>query len=257
MAIEAARAGGLVLREHFRREAEVFAKEAGDVVTTADHASEAAILARIRETFPSHAIFAEEAGAQAADSEYLWVVDPLDGTHNFVLGLPYFSVSVALQYAGQLVLGVVYHPLLDDVYVAEQHRGAELNGQRLHVTDLGDLNRAIAYYDQGYAVEREAGLRAYTHVASATRRCLHLWSPALDWCTVARGRAHLIVVNQAEVEDKLAGVLILQEAGGVVTDWSGQPPSFDVLRHPTTSLIGCAPGLHAPAQRLVDALQSS
>lgn len=251
VAIRAARAGGQALRKHFHQGTEVFAKGVDDIVTAADHASEVAILSHIRDTFPTHAIFSEEKGAKITPSDSLWIVDPLDGTHNFVLGLPYFSVSVALQRSGRTVLGVVYHPMLDELYVAEWGKGATVNGERMRITDLDDIRLATAYYDQGYGVEREAGLQLYIYIARATRRCLQLWSPALDWCNVARGRAHLIVANDAEIEDKLAGVLILQEAGGVVTDWAGRPPTFDILKQRTTHLIGSVPGLHRVALQLI------
>lgn len=148
VAIQSARAGGQVLREHFQRGTQVFAKGVDDVVTIADRASETAILSLIRSSFPNHAIFSEEEGVSSADSDYLWVVDPLDGTHNFVLGLPYFSVSVALQHAGQTVLGVVYHPILAGRRVDStgiwwcRHR---LDGASPHVRRLG-LSHHLAYW---------------------------------------------------------------------------------------------------------------
>ncbi|RME44339.1 MAG: inositol monophosphatase [Chloroflexi bacterium] len=259
VAIRAARAGGHILRQHFDFGTEVLTRDLDNVVTAADRASEIAILSQIRDALPAHAIFSEEEGASLTDSEYLWVIDPLDGTHNFVLGLPYFSISIALLHLGRPILGVVYHPILDDLYVAERGKGATLNGETLCVADLSELRQATAYYDQGYAVGREAGLQLYTPIARATRRCLQMWAPALDWCSVARGRGHLIITNAAEMEDKLAGMLILQEAGGVVTDWAGRSPrpvtidtpDNNMVQNRTISLVGSVPGIHQAALQLI------
>ncbi len=259
VAIHAARAGGHVLRQQFEHGTEIFSRGIDNIVTAADRASEAAILSQIRDAFPAHTTFSEEEGANLADSEYLWVIDPLDGTNNFVLGLPYFSISIALLHLGRPILGVVYHPILDDLYVAERGKGATLNGEELHVADLSELYQATAYYDQGYAVGRKAGLQLYTRIARATHRCLQMWAPALDWCNVARGRGHLIIANAAELEDKLAGMLILQEAGGIVTDWAGAPPRTittdtsdkDIVQNRTVSLIGSVPGIHPAALQLI------
>ena len=234
---------------------QVSRKGIADFVSQADHKAEQAIFEALSLGRPKYGFVMEERGEiEGSDNSNRWIVDPIDGTTNFLHGLPHFAISIALERDRQPYAGVVYNPVLDQLYVAERGKGATVNGKRLRISDLSEMRGAMAYYDQGYGVDRRAGLYHYTSIARATRRCLHLWSPALDWCNIAHGRAHLIVAHDAEIEDKLAGVLILQEAGGVVTDWAGRAPNLNILKHRTTSLIGFVPGLRDTALQLIQSL---
>ena len=227
-AIEAARAGGEILRRHFAALPEVRAKQARDLVTEADVESEEAILGLIRGRFPDHNIVAEETGRLDQNSEYTWYVDPMDGTNCFVMGVPYFSVSLGLARGGETVLGVVYNPLQDDLYTAEMGSGAYHGDQRLAVSGRGALPEALVsagYYGDDSAVQQ--GMRMIEALSLAARKVVVHFSPALDLCNIARGRMDAYVDRSTTPEDHAAGALLVTEAGGRVQDYGGGPWRVD------------------------------
>ncbi|MCS7002856.1 MAG: hypothetical protein NZ518_08415, partial [Dehalococcoidia bacterium] len=153
VARDAARAGGRVIETH-RADASTFAsievKGRGNVATRADRASEATILAILQAEFPDHGVLAEESGALAAPSRYRWVIDPLDGTYNFTIGVPFYAVSIALLEGDEPILGVVYDPVHDRLYWAEKGRGAHCDDTPLAVTTTNALAKAVIAFDLGY-----------------------------------------------------------------------------------------------------------
>jgi myo-inositol-1(or 4)-monophosphatase len=146
-AIQTARDAGRVLVERFGRAIQISNKGDIDLVTEADLAAEQLIVERIRNNFPRHAILAEESGASievdGRDAEWKWIVDPLDGTTNYAHGYPCFCVSMALERAGEVVVGVIYDPMRDEIFAAERGEGATLNGRRMRVSEIGELNNAL------------------------------------------------------------------------------------------------------------------
>ncbi|MBN2310729.1 MAG: inositol monophosphatase [Candidatus Hydrogenedentes bacterium] len=220
IATAAAKAGGAILRSHFESLPEVRAKGHHDVVSDADVQSEQKILDIVNAACPDHAVVAEESGGRDTASPYTWYVDPMDGTNCFVMGVPYFSVSVALAHRGEVVVGVVYNPLQDELYVAERGGGAFRNGERIAVSDCAALEEALV--GSGYEGEPDAirsGLRMVEAVSLRVRKVTVHFSPALDLCNIARGRMHAYVDEWTTPEDHAAGSLIVTEAGGRVQDF--------------------------------------
>lgn len=220
VAVELARAAGEVLRQHYGKAVNVQRKGAIDLVTDADKASEDLIIAGLREHFPDDAILAEESGGVSARSDRRWIVDPLDGTVNFAHGIPHFSVLIALQQAGETVLGVVYDPMRDELFVAEKGAGATLNGEPLHVSSASALIDSLGC--SGFAYDRLNGphdnLREFALMNLVTQGVRRFGSAGLDLAYVACGRYDFYWEYGLKPWDRLAGELLVKESGGVVSD---------------------------------------
>jgi myo-inositol-1(or 4)-monophosphatase len=231
-AIQTARDAGRVLAEKFGRASlEVTNKGDIDLVTEADLAAERLIVAAIQTHHPRHAILAEESGAGEQTSEWKWIVDPLDGTTNYAHGYPCFCVSVALEHAGQIVIGVIYDPIRDETFAAERGEGATLNGRRVRVSNVSDLNRALLCTGFPYDVREHSDFARHFYnfimQAQAVRRD---GSAALDLAYVACGRFDGFWEEGLRPWDVAAGVLLVEEAGGRVSHYDGSP--FDVYTPP-------------------------
>lgn len=225
VAIGAARAGGQVLRDQFRRVSlEVRAKGDNDFVTSADHASEAAILAVVREAFPDHAVLAEEGGSTGdAEGELQWVIDPLDGTNNFLQGLPIFCVSVACRRQGVPVAGVVLDPVGNHLFAAARGGGATWNGRPMNVSSRTSLEGA--FLATGFPFRTHAALdlylAAFREVFPRVRGIRRCGAAALDLAHTAAGIYDGFFELRLSPWDIAAGVLLIEEAGGRVSDLDG------------------------------------
>jgi myo-inositol-1(or 4)-monophosphatase len=224
-AIDLAHRAGAVLRAYQERERSVESKGFADVVTDADKASEALILAAIRERYPDHAILAEESGAAAGAGEYQWVIDPLDGTINYLHGMPFYCVSIALLHHGEPVVGVVYDPTRGELFAAERGGGARCNGRLMRVSATERLVDALL--TTGFPYDRfddpDNNLREHAHMLMRCQDLRRPGSAALELCYVAAGRhdAHWeLGLNPWDIS---AGAVILREAGGLATTYDGQP----------------------------------
>jgi myo-inositol-1(or 4)-monophosphatase len=222
-AVDAARAAGEVLIGRLGSARVVRDKGAIDVVTDADVAAGRCIMERLAAATPSHGFLTEDSDAVAGSSGARWIVDPLDGTVNYLRSLPYFCVSIALERDGRLELGVIFDPLRNDLYAARHGQGATLNGQPIRVSAETSLSRAVVStgfpYDAWQAPRdntAEVG-RIVKHVFA-----LRSWgSAALDLAAVACGRLDLHWERGLHAYDVAAGVAIVREAGGVATDYAG------------------------------------
>lgn len=225
-----ARQAGAILRERLGRVEQIDYKGTVDLVTEVDRRSEEAIVGALTTRFPGHRIVAEEGSGEASGaSPYRWLIDPLDGTTNYAHGHPYFGVSIALQHAGKLVVGVVYDPVKDELFHAERGGGAFLNGRPIHVSGIDELIRGLVVTGFPYdAAKRPVALahwHAFSFAAQGTRRN---GAASLDLCSVACGRFDGFYEAHLGPWDCAAGALIVAEAGGRVTDYHGQ--SFDPFR---------------------------
>ncbi|GIV54549.1 MAG: inositol monophosphatase [Candidatus Kapaibacterium sp.] len=230
VAITAARVAGALLRNNFDQTKQLRYKEGvHNIVTDSDLAAEQRILGTIRSAFPTHAVLAEEAGSQSASSPYRWIVDPLDGTVNFAHGVPIFSVSIAVEFEGAVVVGVVYHPMLDELFSARRGQGAFLNGKRLEVSSCAELADAFLVTGFPYNI---ASFPEYSeeHFAALVRRGIpirRLGSAALDLAYVAAGRFDGFWEVGLHPWDIAAGTLLITEAGGTVSAYDGSPHTLD------------------------------
>ena len=226
LAIQAAKAGAEVLltyHENLRHD-QVALKGPNDFVTEADRESERRVSEVLRRAFPDHAITGEEGGASGGSAEYRWIIDPLDGTTNFVYGIPFFCVSVGLAKGDDLVLGVVHDPLRNELFAAERGRGATRNGATLRVSDCARLDDALLctgfpFKEVGHADAYVASFAAFLRRSRSIRRC---GAAALDLCYVAAGRADGFYEWGLSPWDIAAGAVILTEAGGRITDFQGE-----------------------------------
>lgn len=225
IAISAAREGGRVLMQKFGRALQVHHKGEVDLVTEADRAAEEAIVSIIHHTFPRHDILAEEGDYGTRGSDYLWIVDPLDGTTNYAHGFPWFAVSIALAVSGELTLGVVYNPFHHEFFIAEKGRGAFLNDVELRVSTTAHLEQALLA--TGFPYDRKTSpVNNYDHFVNfqqAARACRRTGAASLDLAYTAAGRLDGFWEMKLKPWDMAAGVLIVQEAGGRVTDFDLEP----------------------------------
>ncbi len=232
-ALQTARRAGAILMDKFQRLERVEKKGAVDLVTEADLASEQEIVTSLRRTFPNHAIIAEEGDyQQAAETPHRWVIDPLDGTTNYVHGLPLFAVSIGYQVNEETVVGIVLNPAQGEEFVAVKGRGATLNGMPIQVSDVKQLAESLLVTGFPYSHD-EVFYKSFDLYRELSDRCQgvrRLGSAALDFCYVATGRLDAFYEFNLHPWDVCAGNLICREAGGRTSDWLGGPMPFSGRR---------------------------
>jgi myo-inositol-1(or 4)-monophosphatase len=223
-----AREAGALLMDFFHQQVKIEYKGDADLVTVADRKSEALILERIRKQFPTHDVMGEEGTRIESGSDYKWYVDPLDGTTNFAHGFPVFCVSLAVQYRGQGAAGVIYDPTRDEMFAAELGKGALLNGQSIHVSATSRLAECLVGTGfPSHKRHKSPNIYFYHQITLRTHGVRRAGSAALDLCNVACGRFDGFWEFNLNPWDTAAGVLIVEEAGGRVTTFSGGPFQLD------------------------------
>jgi myo-inositol-1(or 4)-monophosphatase len=241
-AIQTARDAGRILAEKFGRSAlEISNKGDIDLVTEADLAAERFIIERIKSYYPRHAILAEESDASGIKhegaGEYKWIIDPLDGTTNYAHGYPAFCVSIALERDGRIELGVIYDPLRDEMFSAERGEGATLNGRRIHVSEVEELNNAMLCTGFPYNVrELDDFARHFYNFIMNAQGVRRDGTAALDMAYVACGRFDGFWEEGLRPWDVAAGVLLIEEAGGRVSYYDGSP--FNIYTPPILASNG-------------------
>ena len=237
IAVRAARQAGSVIMRSFSRldSLTVSEKQANDYVSEVDRNAEQAIIDTIRKAYPGHAILAEESGIHGKDA-YQWIIDPLDGTTNYLHGFPQFAISIALMHRGRLESAVIYDPTRDEMFTADRGAGALLNDRRLRVTEQKSLKGAllgtgIPFRDQRHVDAYLGMLKDLMRETAGIRRP---GSAALDFAYVAAGRLDGFWELGLSVWDFAAGALLVEEAGGVVSDIAGGS------RHLETGNVICA-----------------
>ncbi len=226
IAVKAARRAGSIINRAAldRTQLEIRAKHANDFVTQVDRSAESAIIDIIRQAYPDHAILGEESGAlEGKKAEYRWIIDPLDGTTNFIHGFPQYCVSIALQHRGVIEHGVVYDPSKNELFTASRGRGAFLDDRRMRVTKCANLKDALV--GTGFPFKEMSRLDLYfrqlrevMQTSSGVRRA---GAAALDLAYVAAGRLDAFWELGLAPWDMAAGALLIQEAGGMVGDLKG------------------------------------
>ena len=231
VAIETARLAGAFLKQHLGKVRVIEHKqgEAKNLVTEIDKRSEEIIIDTIRKHYPGHDILAEESGnARGRSSEFRWIIDPLDGTTNYTHGLPIFCVSIGVEWKGELIAGVIYDPNFDELFTAERGRGAFLNGKKISVSTTDVMARSLLVTGFPYNISNNPS-HAIEHFiqfltkAQAVRR---MGSAAIDLAYVAAGRYDGFWEVALQPWDMAAGALLVQEAGGTLSTFSGEPLSI-------------------------------
>lgn len=226
VAIEAATQAGKFLKYSLGRVKTIETKEGEErnLVSDIDKASERKIIEIIRRRFPAHAILAEEGGGTSADSEYTWVIDPLDGTTNYLHGVPIYCVSIGLERNGEVVAGAIYDPNHDELFTAEKGSGAFANGKRLKVSEANTLISSLLVTGFPYDIATHPGdaVNHFVHFLMEAQGIRRLGSAALDLAYVAAGRLDGFWEVNLHPWDMAAGVLLVKEAGGNVTNFDGK-----------------------------------
>ncbi|MBI5971541.1 MAG: inositol monophosphatase [Deltaproteobacteria bacterium] len=224
LAISAAQKAGRLLKERLGDSGRIEFKGAVDIVTEMDRASEDQILTEIKKFFPEHGILSEESAEIKTMSPYRWLIDPLDGTTNYSHGFPVFCVSIAVENAGEVVLGVVYNPMLDELFTAEKGGGAYLNGKKIFVSQIKTLDKSLLATGFPYDIRKtgETNLDHFSNFAVAAQAIRRAGSAALDMSYVACGRFDGFWEMKLKPWDVSAAGLIVKEAGGVLSDFKGR-----------------------------------
>ncbi len=209
-----------------------------NLVTEVDQMSEDKIIAVIREHFPDHSIISEEVGELKKDSDYEWIIDPIDGTVNFAHGIPICCVSIALTYKGDLQLGAVFNPMMNELFFAEKGKGATLNGIPIGVSKKTDFKKAclVTGFPYKWPETHEHPIKVFERFVMEGLPIRRLGSAAIDLCWVACGRFDGFWEYNLSSWDVAAGYLIVLEAGGKVTNFQGSP--YDVFNRETLATNG-------------------
>jgi len=222
--IQISKEAGEIIREGFNKNVKIaYKSNEKDLVTEVDKLSEKHITDFIKAKYPSHGILAEESGNIKEGEEYLWVIDPLDGTVNFAHGLPVFSISIGLRKNKQTIAGIVYDIMQNIIYSAEKGKGAFADSKKIHVTENKNLGHALLVTGFPYSIESnpDNALGKFTSLTMAARGIRRLGSAAIDLCYVAKGVFDGFWEVFLNPWDMCAGKLIVEEAGGFVTDFEG------------------------------------
>lgn len=237
-----AREAGAILRDGYNKEHTVHYKGTIDLVTEADHASEAFLLGEIKSAFPGGHILAEESGNIQGSNEDLWYIDPLDGTVNYAHHIPIFCVSIGFAANGVLTLGAVYDPMRDEMFLAEKGKGAILNGKQIHASNTTELEKSLLVTGFPYDTWNTEldNFKYFERLAKRTQGVRRLGSAALDACYVGAGRFDGFWEFKLKPWDVAAGGLIAREAGAKVTAIDGRE---DFLS-PPMSILATTPGIY-------------
>lgn len=228
--INATEAGARVMKHYFASSTLQISNKEGlnNLVTEADHASEKAIIDTITECFPSHNILCEESGEVIMDSEYKWIIDPIDGTVNYAHGIPICCVSIGVEHNGKMILGAVYNPMMKEFFIAERGKGALLNGERIRVSAQTDVHKSciVTGFPYTYLDMPNGPLEVFDRFIRKGVPVRRLGSAAIDLCWVAAGRFDGFYEHKLQPWDSAAGFLMVEEAGGTVSDFSSNPYSL-------------------------------
>lgn len=228
IAITAAKSAGLILKKNLGKARSIEYKGVIDIVTEMDRKAEDLIIKTIKKEFPAHGILTEESNEQKSSSEYRWIIDPLDGTTNYSHGYPVFCVSIALEKEGEIILGVVYDPVLNELFTAEKDKDAFINNKKIKVSKIRKLTKSLLATGFPYDVRTSSqnNLDHFSNFAVRAQAIRRAGSAALDMCYVACGRFDGFWEMKLKPWDTAAAMLIIREAGGMVTDFNGGPFSM-------------------------------
>ncbi|KAK4740195.1 hypothetical protein R3W88_003892 [Solanum pinnatisectum] len=249
-------AAGEVIRKYFRKSFDILDKEDLSPVTIADQAAEESMVKIIQENFPSHAIYGEEKGwrCQEETAEYVWVLDPIDGTKSFITGKPVFGTLIALLYKGKPILGVIDQPVLRERWIGLSGRRTTLNGQEISTRNCSSLSKAYMYTTSPHLFEGDAEI-AFARVRSKVKVPLY-GCDCYAYALLASGFVDLVIESGLKPYDFLSLVPVIEGAGGTITDWKGQHFNWKASAgSPATSFNVVAAGDKQVHQQALDALQ--
>lgn len=230
--IQAAEEGGKIVKKYFGQPLEIEEKStAADFRTKADLESEKVILDILTTEFPDYNIHSEERGYIDKKSEFTFIIDPLDGSNNFVVGIPNFSVNIALSRNKKIIASVTHQPIINQTFYTKVGEGAFLGNQKLKVNQEPNIKKSSIVYTCGYNTSKKWQGEIKNRIENLNiKRSLNNWSPAFDFCLLASGKIEVIINDGNEIYDCAAGKLIAREAGALITDFKGNKDLDDTNR---------------------------
>lgn len=234
---QAARQAGHFLKKEFFdwHKKNVGYKIHNERVTWCDKQAEKIILKLLKKYFPDYAVLSEESGLEDKNSPYSWIIDPLDGTTNFTMHHPMFSVAIALIYKNEIVMGVIYSPILDELYYTTKNGGSFKDGRKLKLSPAKDFKKSVITYCHGSGKKNtKKAYKLYERFHNLCHHCRHFGSTSLELAMVASGKTEAHLVSGAKLWDVAAGTILIKEAGGKVTDWKNKNWTI----HSSTLLAG-------------------
>jgi len=226
VAIDAAKQAGNFLLENFGKISEITEKGDRNFATNLDKEAEEMILDKIRTRFPNHGVIAEESGSSAADREYLWIIDPLDGTHNFMRNIDIFGVSIGIVHKEKFVGGVIYMPKEDELYVGQAGAGAYKNNKKIKVSSYDNLKDCSIAFDSSIRYSPEIMLKVLGDLAKEVFNVRMFGSSVRHLSYLAEGTLDFVVEFHDRPWDFAGGVCIIEEAGGKLTNFKGEPLTY-------------------------------
>ncbi len=234
-AIKAAKAAGKIQLNYFGKDIKKKTKKDDSFVTKADIESTKIIRKIILKEFPKHGILDEELGYINKSSDYKWIVDPLDGTHNFIMNNPLFGVSIALQYKKEIILGVIYLPFLKKLYYTEKGKGAFCNGKKIRVNNETRLKKCLVIFDAKLRTRTNMKIKMLKKLAKRVWRFRVFGVAVYHNILIAEGKASINIDHDSHPWDHCAALLIVEEAGGKVTDLNGKRWTPDIKDYIATN----------------------
>lgn len=218
--------GGKILKENFGRVIDMKKKAGGSFVTNVDIDSERRILEILKSKYPYHNFFSEESGIEDNNSEYTWVVDPLDGTHNYIQNIPFFAISIGLKYHDGVMFGVIYLPMFNEMFHSIKGNGSFLNDRKIKVSKNREIDKSVVIYS-GVFRKKPQHVYGLIDIVKRVKFFRNFGAASIDLCYVACGRVDACVERNVWEYDYIAGKLLVEEANGKVTSISGDCISLD------------------------------
>ena len=221
---KAAKEAGKFLKKEFNlwKRGSEKKKKHNETVTWCDKKAEQIIFKHIKKAFPKYNILSEESGLKNKSSEYSWIVDPLDGTNNFTVHNPLFTTSIALLHKNEVVIGIIYVPMIDEMYYVVKNKGAYKNNKKIKVSAIKKIKDSYITYCHGLGIkDHKKAFQIYENFHIKARGCRHLGSTTLELAMVANGYTEALIIPSTKLWDIAAGILLIQEAGGNIIDFKG------------------------------------
>lgn len=223
------KAGEIILEDFYLGKNVAFREEPTvNIVCDTDFKSEKMMINEIENCFPHDNIISEESKPIKKGGEFLWIIDPLDGTSNFAMNIPYFGICISIQQKGVTRFACILNPLSNDLAYAVDQGGVFFNDKPVKIQDEKKTDNLVGFYIQGYEVSKLQEIESLKPLIFSSKRVLNTWAPSLDWLALLRGHADYIVTYKTETEDFLPGAFIYQQAGGVVETWDSMPIRLDM-----------------------------
>ncbi len=223
VSVKALKSAGSILLSNLGKITYLKEKQKNDFLTNVDLQVEEKIKRIIKDSFPNHGFYGEEQGLEKGNSKHVWYIDPISSTSNYIHSFPHFAASIALEKNGTFILSAVYDPMMDELFYAQKGRGAFLNNKRINVSSVSELSNALVFIGIHKRGDIKPDFRHFEKLYNIASEVRRIGSTSLQMCYVACGRAEAHINNHSDIFAIPAGKVILEEAGGVLTDFEGSP----------------------------------